>query len=182
MPELTDVTAHLNALGEESLKSLGLAKMTPIGIIQQILEMIHVNLDVPWIGAIAICKIWLRKIPCVIDTWARLYKKVAFYWREVNAIFIKKKLRDEIILQTIFLQTTFRALKSLLDSLNNNNDTVDFGIPNTYILNAMDMSKWFVNSNYLYFKFYPWYRKNLDISWPSTTRILLANWEFSLPN
>lgn len=95
MPELTDVTAHLNALGEESLKSLGLAKMTPIGIIQQILEMIHVNLDVPWIGAIAICKIWLRKFPCVIDTWARLYKKVAFYWREVNAIFIKKKLRDE---------------------------------------------------------------------------------------
>lgn len=60
MPELTDVTAHLNALGEESLKSLGLAKMTPIGIIQQILEMIHVNLDVPWIGAIAIYTVIIR--------------------------------------------------------------------------------------------------------------------------
>lgn len=57
MPELTDISASLNALGEESLRSLGLGKMTPIGIIQQILEMIHVNLDIPWFGAIAICKI-----------------------------------------------------------------------------------------------------------------------------
>lgn len=60
MPELTDVTSSLNALGEESLKSLGLGKMTPVGIIQQILEMIHVNLDVPWFGAIAIYTIILR--------------------------------------------------------------------------------------------------------------------------
>lgn len=60
MPELTDISASLNALGEESLRSLGLGKMTPIGIIQQILEMIHVNLDIPWFGAIAIYTVIIR--------------------------------------------------------------------------------------------------------------------------
>ena len=59
-PELTDVASSLNALGEESLKSLGLAKFTPVGLIQQVLELIHVNLDISWFGSIVICKIFYR--------------------------------------------------------------------------------------------------------------------------
>nr|XP_022336377.1 mitochondrial inner membrane protein OXA1L-like [Crassostrea virginica] len=61
-PELTDVASSLNALGEESLKSLGLAKFTPVGLIQQVLELIHVNLDISWFGSIVIYTVLLRLI------------------------------------------------------------------------------------------------------------------------
>ncbi|XP_061197527.1 mitochondrial inner membrane protein OXA1L-like isoform X1 [Saccostrea echinata] len=59
-PELTDVTSSLNALGEESLKSLGLGKFTPPGLMQQFLELVHVNLDVPWWTSIVIVTVIIR--------------------------------------------------------------------------------------------------------------------------
>ncbi|XP_048765403.1 mitochondrial inner membrane protein OXA1L-like [Ostrea edulis] len=59
-PELTDVTASLNALGEESIKSLGLGKFTPSGLMQQLLETVHVSLDIPWWGTIVLVTVMIR--------------------------------------------------------------------------------------------------------------------------
>ena len=43
----------LTALGEPTLASLGLCNYTPAGLVQSILENIHVFYDVPWCAAIA---------------------------------------------------------------------------------------------------------------------------------
>jgi len=42
----------LNVLGEESLKSAGLGSMTPVGLVQNALEFLHVSCGLPWWGAI----------------------------------------------------------------------------------------------------------------------------------
>lgn len=44
----------LNSLGEETLRSLGLAGWSPSGMVQQALEAIHVSMDLPWWGAIVL--------------------------------------------------------------------------------------------------------------------------------
>ena len=50
MPPLSDVT--LNALGEPTLSSIGLCSWLPNGWVQYGLELLHVNLDLPWWAAI----------------------------------------------------------------------------------------------------------------------------------
>ncbi|KAL5245259.1 hypothetical protein ACI65C_012669 [Semiaphis heraclei] len=42
----------LNALGEQTLKSAGLGSFTPVGLVQNALEFMHVSCGLPWWGAI----------------------------------------------------------------------------------------------------------------------------------
>lgn len=46
----------VQAAAEQSFTELGLGSYTPVGMIQNLLEFIHVNLGLPWWGAIAVCK------------------------------------------------------------------------------------------------------------------------------
>ncbi|CAG0917941.1 unnamed protein product [Notodromas monacha] len=59
----------LNALGEPTLASLGLGSNWPAGLVQQLLEAIHVHLDIPWWGAITIITVAVRMLvfPLVIS-------------------------------------------------------------------------------------------------------------------
>lgn len=41
---------------EQSFAELGLGSYTPVGLIQNLLEFMHVDLGLPWWGAIATCK------------------------------------------------------------------------------------------------------------------------------
>lgn len=52
LPEAPQVQEILNALGEPTLASLGLANWTPSGLVQMALEALHVSADLPWWGAI----------------------------------------------------------------------------------------------------------------------------------
>lgn len=45
-----------SGLTEPSLASLGLASWWPPGILQRLLEILHINFDLPWWGSIAIGK------------------------------------------------------------------------------------------------------------------------------
>ncbi|KAG9486979.1 hypothetical protein GDO78_007049 [Eleutherodactylus coqui] len=47
-PTVTEIVAQ----GEQTLRELGLAGYSPVGLIQNLLELLHVNLGVPWWGAI----------------------------------------------------------------------------------------------------------------------------------
>nr|XP_033779021.1 mitochondrial inner membrane protein OXA1L isoform X2 [Geotrypetes seraphini] len=52
-PPLTDVAPTLaDTVGELSLEELGLGAATPVGLIQNVLESLHVSLGLPWWGAI----------------------------------------------------------------------------------------------------------------------------------
>lgn len=46
----------VQAAAEQSFAELGLGSYTPVGLIQNLLEFMHVNLGLPWWGAIAACK------------------------------------------------------------------------------------------------------------------------------
>lgn len=52
--DLTTSLPELNALGEPTLQSLGLGGNGPAGLVQQLLEILHVSLDIPWWGAIGL--------------------------------------------------------------------------------------------------------------------------------
>ncbi|GAB6033380.1 hypothetical protein CHUAL_013143 [Chamberlinius hualienensis] len=52
VPDDSLVDAAVNALGEPTLSSLGLAHWTPPGLVQMGLEWLHVSMDLPWWGAI----------------------------------------------------------------------------------------------------------------------------------
>ena len=52
LPDDDNADLVLNALGEPTLSSLGLCNYTPAGLLQYLLESIHVSLDVPWFTAI----------------------------------------------------------------------------------------------------------------------------------
>ena len=41
-------------MGEPSLKSLGLGGYTPVGLIQQCFEWLHIGCGIPWWGSIVI--------------------------------------------------------------------------------------------------------------------------------
>lgn len=41
-----------NALGEQTLQSAGLGSFTPVGLLQNALEFMHVSCGLPWWGAI----------------------------------------------------------------------------------------------------------------------------------
>lgn len=58
--ELTGAVQSLAANGEPTLGSLGLGGWTPVGMVQQCLEYLHVTLDIPWWGAILIGTVCVR--------------------------------------------------------------------------------------------------------------------------
>lgn len=60
-PPMVDENIILNALGEPSLQSLGLASSyTPVGWIQSLLEVFHADLGLPWFQCIALFALILR--------------------------------------------------------------------------------------------------------------------------
>ncbi|XP_003420979.1 mitochondrial inner membrane protein OXA1L [Loxodonta africana] len=50
----------VQAAVEQSFTELGLGSYTPVGLIQNLLEFTHVNLGLPWWGAIAACTVLAR--------------------------------------------------------------------------------------------------------------------------
>nr|CAI5833192.1 unnamed protein product [Callosobruchus analis] len=61
IPEGTEeVISQVNALGEPTLASLGLGGYTPVGLVQNCLELLHADLGIPWWGAIAIGTLVIR--------------------------------------------------------------------------------------------------------------------------
>ncbi|XP_042874412.1 mitochondrial inner membrane protein OXA1L-like [Penaeus japonicus] len=50
----------LNALGEPTFQSLGIGGWTPVGLIQQSLEFLHVSVDLPWWAAISLATVCIR--------------------------------------------------------------------------------------------------------------------------
>lgn len=58
----------LNALGEPTFASIGLGGYSPVGLVQNCMEFVHVTCDIPWWGAIAIGTLVVRTIifPLVI--------------------------------------------------------------------------------------------------------------------
>ncbi|XP_076029582.1 mitochondrial inner membrane protein OXA1L-like [Oratosquilla oratoria] len=68
-PPVEEAAAQvLNALGEPTFASLGLGGWTPVGLVQNWLEFMHVSLDLPWWGTIALATVILRSLlfPLVI--------------------------------------------------------------------------------------------------------------------
>lgn len=58
---MTETTTEvLNAIGEPTFASLGLGGWSPVGLVQNGMEFLHVTLDIPWWGAIAIGTIIVR--------------------------------------------------------------------------------------------------------------------------
>lgn len=57
---LADAVQSLSANGEPTFASLGLGGWSPVGMVQQCLEYLHVSLDVPWWGAILIGTVVVR--------------------------------------------------------------------------------------------------------------------------
>ncbi|XP_013106824.1 mitochondrial inner membrane protein OXA1L [Stomoxys calcitrans] len=58
----------LNALGEPTFASIGLGGWSPVGLVQNCMEFLHVSCDLPWWGAIAIGTVVVRTLifPLVI--------------------------------------------------------------------------------------------------------------------
>ncbi|XP_012504816.1 PREDICTED: mitochondrial inner membrane protein OXA1L isoform X2 [Propithecus coquereli] len=50
----------VQAAAEQSFTELGLGSYTPVGLIQNFLEFMHVDLGLPWWGAIAACTVFAR--------------------------------------------------------------------------------------------------------------------------
>lgn len=57
---LAETVQSLAANGEPTFASLGLGGWSPVGMVQQCLEYVHVSLDIPWWGAILIGTIVVR--------------------------------------------------------------------------------------------------------------------------
>lgn len=53
LPSINEIAPALNALGEPTFASLGLNSYWPSGWYQALLEILHVNLELPWWAAIA---------------------------------------------------------------------------------------------------------------------------------
>lgn len=58
VPEVTsgEIADVVQCAAEQSFAELGLGSATPVGLIQNLLEFMHVDLGLPWWGAIATCK------------------------------------------------------------------------------------------------------------------------------
>ncbi|XP_062541549.1 mitochondrial inner membrane protein OXA1L-like [Armigeres subalbatus] len=67
-PEVSDLVSSIASNGEATFASLGLGGWTPVGIVQNCMEFLHVGCDLPWWGVIAIGTICVRLIlfPLVI--------------------------------------------------------------------------------------------------------------------
>ncbi|XP_004698949.1 mitochondrial inner membrane protein OXA1L [Echinops telfairi] len=50
----------VQAIAEQSFSELGLGSYTPVGLVQNLLEFMHVGLGLPWWGAIAACTVLAR--------------------------------------------------------------------------------------------------------------------------
>ncbi|XP_008559221.1 mitochondrial inner membrane protein OXA1L [Microplitis demolitor] len=57
-----EIVSATNALGEPTLQSLGLGGWSPIGIIQQLLDMVHVSCGLPWWATIALGTVCVRTL------------------------------------------------------------------------------------------------------------------------
>ena len=66
--DITEAVQSLAANGEPTFASLGLGGWSPVGIVQNCLEFLHISLDVPWWGAIMIGTVVVRLLmfPLVI--------------------------------------------------------------------------------------------------------------------
>ncbi|XP_064557667.1 mitochondrial inner membrane protein OXA1L-like [Zonotrichia leucophrys gambelii] len=53
IPEIPEILGNSVNLGEPRLEELGLGGSTPVGMIQNLLEFLHLDLGLPWWGAIA---------------------------------------------------------------------------------------------------------------------------------
>ena len=62
MSEIAQTTQDIITSVEPSLSSLGLCAYTPVGFVQSFLEVLHVNMGLPWWGAIAACTIVFRTL------------------------------------------------------------------------------------------------------------------------
>ncbi|XP_053611858.1 mitochondrial inner membrane protein OXA1L [Plodia interpunctella] len=60
LAELTETVKSLSANGEPTFASLGLGGWSPVGMIQNCLEYLHVSLDIPWWGTILIGTVVVR--------------------------------------------------------------------------------------------------------------------------
>lgn len=60
------IVQQLNALGEPALQSLGLATWWPWGIVQSMLEQLHVGLNVPWWASIVIGRLTFNYIIYIV--------------------------------------------------------------------------------------------------------------------
>lgn len=78
LDDIRSALPELNALGEPTLQSMGLGGNGPAGCIQQILEFLHVTVDVPWWGAIALGAVVIRTILFPLMIYQR---KVAINFR-----------------------------------------------------------------------------------------------------
>lgn len=58
------------AAAEPCLADLGLGSYTPVGLIQNLLEFIHLDLGLPWWGAIVVGKQSLQKNPLNLESWS----------------------------------------------------------------------------------------------------------------
>lgn len=58
--DLTETVQTIAANGEPTFASLGLGGWSPVGMVQQCLEYLHISLDVPWWGAILIGTVCVR--------------------------------------------------------------------------------------------------------------------------
>ncbi|ESO90327.1 hypothetical protein LOTGIDRAFT_123644 [Lottia gigantea] len=57
---VSETVNAVNALGEPTLQSLGLGSWSPVGMVQQLTEFLHISLDIPWWGAICLLTVCLR--------------------------------------------------------------------------------------------------------------------------
>lgn len=66
--DLTETVQSLSANGEPTFASLGLGGWSPVGLVQNCLEYLHISLDIPWWGAILIGTVVVRVVmfPLVI--------------------------------------------------------------------------------------------------------------------
>ncbi|CAH0399444.1 unnamed protein product [Chilo suppressalis] len=66
--QLNETVQSLAANGEPTFASLGLGGWSPVGLVQNCLEYLHISLDVPWWGAIVIGTVVVRLVmfPLVI--------------------------------------------------------------------------------------------------------------------
>ena len=60
--DIAQTSQEIIAGVEPSLSSLGLCANTPVGMIQSLLEILHINAGLPWWGSIAICTFAFRTV------------------------------------------------------------------------------------------------------------------------
>lgn len=65
---------QLNALGEPTLESLGLGGYSPVGLVQQGFEMLHIYLGLDWWAAIAVGRKFVSNFVDILDIYKKIFK------------------------------------------------------------------------------------------------------------